>query len=294
MLIANKNKIKQGKVAGLAYQELGKGKRTVLMLHGWQDNSNSFVPMLSKLPSDQLAEFRFIALDFPGHGQSNWRGPDAHYYFVEYVYDILSFIRYMNIERCDIVGHSMGALVGGLFTSLYKEKVESLTLIDGIGLLYQSDKNARQQLLQAFTSRDSLDKNIDAPRRLFADKQAIIKARVKVSDFSEEIAAILMERNIAMCEEGARLTTDPKLKLPSTTRFSRAQALNLLQGIETPTLAVMGASGFAQMKHSLTQFSDCFKRFTCIEVDGGHHCHMENPEQVLEKILTHIKHPNLS
>ncbi|TMP31697.1 alpha/beta hydrolase [Pseudoalteromonas rubra] len=294
MLIANKNKIKQGKVAGYAYQELGEGKRTVLMLHGWQDNSNSFWPLLSKVSGEQLEQFRFIALDFPGHGQSNWRSSDAHYYFVEYVYDILSFFRYMDIERCDIVGHSMGALVGGLFTSLYQDKVESLTLIDGIGLLYQSDKNAREQLLQAFTAREAFDENINSTRRLFADKQAIVKARLKVSDFSEEIAAILMERNIAQSEEGAWLTTDPKLKLPSTTRFSRAQALSLLQDIETSTLAIMGTSGFAQMKHSLTQFSDCFKRFRCIEVSGGHHCHMESPEQVLGEILTHIKHPNLS
>ncbi|TMP39400.1 alpha/beta fold hydrolase [Pseudoalteromonas rubra] len=294
MLIANKNKIKQGKVAGYAYQELGKGKRTVLMLHGWQDNSNSFLPMLSKLSSEQLEEFRFIALDFPGHGQSNWRSSDAHYYFVEYVYDILSFFRYMELERCDIVGHSMGALVGGLFTSLYREKVGSLTLIDGIGLLYQSDKNARQQLLQAFTAREVFDEKDNSTRRLFADKQAIIKARVKVSDFNEEIAAILMERNIELSEKGAWLTTDPKLKLPSTTRFSRAQALSLLQDIETPTLAIMGTSGFAQMKHSLAQFSECFKRFRCVEVGGGHHCHMESADQVLEKTLTHIKHLNLS
>ncbi|MCG7535418.1 alpha/beta hydrolase [Pseudoalteromonas sp. OOF1S-7] len=294
MLTANKNKIKQGKVDGFAYQEIGQGPQTVLMLHGWQDNSNSFLPVLENLTDDALEAYRFIALDFPGHGKSAWRSVDAYYYFVEYVYDILSFLRVMHIEYCNIVGHSMGALVGGLFTSLYKEKVNTLTLIDGIGLLYQSNKNAKQQLLRAFSAREANEQIYDATMRLFADKQAIISARVKVSDFSEEIAAILMERNIEELEKGARLTTDPKLKLPSTTRFSQAQAYSLLQDVETPTLAIMGTSGYAQMKHSLGQFSECFKEFTSTEVAGGHHCHMENPEQVLEKILTHIKHPNVS
>ncbi|QTL38028.1 alpha/beta fold hydrolase [Pseudoalteromonas viridis] len=294
MLTANKNKIKQGKVAGFAYQEAGHGPQTVLMLHGWQDNSNSFMPILDSLSDKVLQTHRFIALDFAGHGKSAWRSADAHYYFVEYVYDILSFLRAMEIARCNIVGHSMGALVGGLFTSLYAEKVNTLTLIDGIGLLYQSDKNAKQQLLQAFAARDASEQFNNTTKRLFADKQAIIKARVKVSDFSEEIAAILMERNIEVLEEGARLTTDPKLKLPSTTRFSCAQAHSLLQDTETPTLAIMGTSGYAQMKHSLQQFSQCFKEFTCIEVAGGHHCHMEEPEQVLAKILTHMTHPGVS
>ncbi|WP_046005223.1 alpha/beta fold hydrolase [Pseudoalteromonas rubra] len=294
MLTANKNKIKQGEASGFAYQELGHGPQTVLMLHGWQDNSNSFMPILDSLSDKVLQTHRFIALDFVGHGKSAWRSADAHYYFVEYVYDIFSFLRTMEIARCDIVGHSMGALVGGLFTSLYAEKVNTLTLIDGIGLLYQSDKHAKEQLLKAFIAREVTEQTNSASVRLFADKQAIIKARVKVSDFSEEIAAILMERNIEELEEGARLTTDPKLKLPSTMRFSRAQALSLLQDVATPTLAIMGSSGYAQMKHSLGQFSQCFKEFTSVEVAGGHHCHMEEPEQVLTKILTHISHPDVS
>ncbi|KAF7782012.1 hypothetical protein PRUB_b1409 [Pseudoalteromonas rubra] len=294
MLITDKNKIKQGCVSGFAYQEMGEGAQVVLMLHGWQDNSNSFLPLLHNLPDDVLEAFKFIALDFPGHGNSDWRSADAQYYFVEYVYDVLTFLRAKHIARCHIVGHSMGALVGGLFTSLYAEKVNTLTLIDGIGLLYQSDKNAKQQLLDAFAARQLVEQANETSLRLFADKQAIIKARLKVSDFNEEIAAILMERNIEELDEGARLTTDPKLKLPSTTRFSRAQALSLLQGVKTPALAIMGESGYAQMKHSLGQFSECFEALTCIEVAGGHHCHMENPEQVLEQVLTHIKHPGVS
>ncbi|WP_125556978.1 alpha/beta hydrolase [Pseudoalteromonas rubra] len=294
MLITNKNKIKQGRVDGFAYQEMGEGAQVILMLHGWQDNSNSFLPLLDNLPDSALEAFKFIALDFPGHGYSDWRSADAHYYFVEYVYDVLAFLRAKHIEHCHIVGHSMGALVGGLFTSLYAEKVNTLTLIDGIGLLYQSDKNAKQQLLDAFAARQVVEQFNETTLRLFADKQAIIKARLKVSDFNEEIAAILMERNIEELEEGARLTTDPKLKLPSTTRFSRAQAQSLLKGVKTSTLAIMGMSGYAQMKHSLGQFSECFEAFTCIEVAGGHHCHMENPEQVLEQVLTHIKHPDVS
>jgi pimeloyl-ACP methyl ester carboxylesterase len=54
----------------------GRGPRTILAVHGWLDNCNSFSPIAPLLPLD---DFRVIALDMPGHGLSDHHAPGMVY-----------------------------------------------------------------------------------------------------------------------------------------------------------------------------------------------------------------------
>ena len=92
-------------------------------------------------------------IDLPGHGQSQWRGKDAHYYFIDYVYDLLVVLDKLNIEKCHLIGHSLGALVCGMFTTLYPQRVKSLSMIEGIGLMYSDEADIKMQVVQSFKQR---------------------------------------------------------------------------------------------------------------------------------------------
>ena len=59
----------------------GTGDELVIALHGWLDNSNSFTPMLDKVNPQHT----WYCVEFAGHGLSDWRAQDAHYYFVDYI-----------------------------------------------------------------------------------------------------------------------------------------------------------------------------------------------------------------
>ena len=105
--------------------KFGDGEEIVIALHGWLDNSASFAPMLTNVLSNQT----WYCIDFAGHGLSSWRSPQAHYYFIDYVDDVYAFINALNIKKVHLVGHSMGAMVAGLFASCFSEYVRSVSFI---------------------------------------------------------------------------------------------------------------------------------------------------------------------
>ncbi|MFC0119622.1 alpha/beta fold hydrolase [Pseudoalteromonas xiamenensis] len=280
---------KQDGIAGVEWGNLESGAETVLFLHGWLDNLNSYFPLLSCEQFDP--KLRCIAIDFPGHGLSDWRSHDAQYYFVDYVADIVNFLDNKNIERCHFVGHSMGALVANVVASCFPQKVISLSLIDGMGILFSNENTAKSQLTRSIEQRQTIKRR--KPKR-FKSKEDIIQARKLVSDLSESLIRILMERSITETDGGWTLTSDPKLKVASPFRYSKQQALSLLSGIEASTLVVFGSKGLEDMKQQVDVFKACYKTINTVFIEGGHHCHMESPSLTFKHISAHINANNRS
>lgn len=272
--------IKEQKIGPFAFQQWGQGQETVIYLHGWQDNSNSFLPM-QPLTNHTL---RHIAVDFLGHGKSDWKSPDSYYYFIDYVYDLKCFLDSLEIEKCHLVGHSMGAMVANLFAACYPERCVSLALIEGIGIVCTSEKETQQQLRNAFASRD---KYKTAQPRSYSNLDMLAQIRAKVGDIDADAARILMQRNCKETDQGVALLTDPRLKHHSGFRYSLSQAKSALGTINTATLFISAEQGFNMIKGQFNQFRHCFSQLNTGKVPGGHHCHMENPEICYKLIAEH-------
>ncbi|KAF7764628.1 hypothetical protein PCIT_b0668 [Pseudoalteromonas citrea] len=281
MAIDEKNTINRLAQCGLAAQIYGNGPQWVICLHGWLDNSNSFVPMANL----QQPGYKWLMIDLPGHGQSRWRSKDAHYYFIDYVYDLLNVLDELDIEKCHLVGHSLGSLVCGLFTTLYPQRVNSLSMIEGIGLMYSDEAEIKQQITQSFKQRQQIR---DKATKHFPSLEALVQLRVSVSDFGEKEAKLLMSRNSKEAEGKVYLTTDPRLKTHSAFRFSLDQSMKLFEEIKIPSLLILGTQGYGFVKSNLEQFKSCFDSLQVEIVEGGHHCHMQNPSRCIKSIETHL------
>ncbi|RIK94812.1 MAG: hypothetical protein DCC71_23105 [Proteobacteria bacterium] len=109
----------------IAYDDLGAGDRPLVLLHGFFASRDDWHDLLPRL----AAHGRTLALDLPGHGESG-RFAKAADYTVERLADrVIGFLDALGVERCDVVGHSLGALVARALAIRHPARVASLLLM---------------------------------------------------------------------------------------------------------------------------------------------------------------------
>lgn len=250
--------------------------RLLLCLHGWLDNAASFQPLMP-----YLSNYHVIAIDWPGHGLSDHRGPDAHYHFLDWVYDLISLFRSQQWQDIDIIGHSMGGMVASAFASAFPEHVKSLTLIDSIGLLTAEAETTTEQLRKGLLSR--LTRHVKA-KKYHSSIDSAVAARVLVSDLNHENASLIVKRGIEQTEAGFIWRSDIRLRSTSPYRFTMAQAQQLVADINTPVQLLYGSKGMAMVTIGSKHFGPLFSSLEVHKLLGGHHVHMEQAQHTAKLI----------
>lgn len=112
----------------LAYYEwIGpSGAPTVLCLHGLTRNGHDFDVLAETLST----EFRVVALDFPGRGQSEWLSHPDDYVTETYAADAAAVIARLGVDQVDIVGTSMGGIVGMALAAQRGNPIRKLVIND--------------------------------------------------------------------------------------------------------------------------------------------------------------------
>src|SRR5215216_7117873 len=126
--------------ARIHYTSYGKGSDALVLVHGWGCNLTHW--------RDQIPDFakrnRVIALDLPGHGQSD--KPQIPYTMDLFANAIAAVMRDAKVERAVIVGHSMGTPVARQFYRKYPQKTLGIIIVDG-GLRPFGTKEMREQFV---------------------------------------------------------------------------------------------------------------------------------------------------
>ncbi|MBC7860865.1 MAG: alpha/beta hydrolase [Burkholderiaceae bacterium] len=106
------------------------GAPKLFMVHGWMDVSASFQFVVDCLRGD----WHVIAPDWRGFGLSERNGTDT-YWFPDYLADLDAILdHYSPGEAVNLLGHSMGGNVAGLYAGVRPARIARLINLEGFGL----------------------------------------------------------------------------------------------------------------------------------------------------------------
>ena len=100
----------------------GAGGAAILMIHGAGGSSRQFVPVLNQLPAR-----RAIAIDLPGHGESDGHVPSSLNAVSGLLVGLMDKLGLG--QAAVVVAHSMGGLAALRLALAYPDRVDSLVLI---------------------------------------------------------------------------------------------------------------------------------------------------------------------
>lgn len=113
----------------LAYLERPADGETIVLLHGFASEKDAWTRFIRYLPDD----YRVIAVDLPGHGQSSKRADET--YDVPYlVARLADGFDALELGRFHIAGNSLGGMVALLYAHEHPDRVITLGLFDAAGV----------------------------------------------------------------------------------------------------------------------------------------------------------------
>lgn len=239
----------------------------ILCLHGWLDNSASFHLLAQQLMKD----YQLLLVDLPGHGLSDPLADGAHYYIWQNIETLYEIMQKLNIERVNLLGHSMGGVVASLFAGTFATKVNSLVLLDSLGPLASSAQQTPSQLAKAIIDSQKLGSGL----RVFADVEQALSARKKSSpEMTDDALRPIVERNLIKVEGGYSWRTDKRLRHSSKVRLTEDQVQVFLAGISAQVLVIFAEQGIVP-KLWYKQRLEKIPNQQSITLPGHHHFHCE-------------------
>lgn len=260
------------RIAGLRWHADRRGP-LVLALHGWLDNAASFASLAPGLERAQL-----VAVDLPGHGRSSHKAVGCCYHFVDAVADAAAVLEALSDREVVLLGHSMGAGISTLLAGMWPERIAGVCLVEGLGPLTDDESNAPSRLAASVAAqrRHATDR-----RRVFPDLSAAAQRLELAQDVGEQAAYMLATRGTESVDGGLRWRADPRLRVPSRIRFTEAQVLAFIRAIKAPVRLIRARDGFSFDEATMRARVQAAARLQVVEVDGGHHVHLDHPERVL-------------
>lgn len=244
----------------------------ILALHGWQDNAATFDQLAPLLP-----QYHIVAMDFAGHGLSDWRPDGMRYHTLDHVDDVLGVVDQLGWSRFSLMGHSMGAGIGLLLAGTLPDMIEKLVLIDGLGPWGSQAADAPSILRQALEEWRSYEPRDE---RVFADFEVAVAARRRgFTPLSENAARILCSRGLKAVDGGFCWSMDRRVRHHSSSRFTEEQVSAFLSAATMPVLLLRAQSGFTAAVDIFEKRWSHISAGRVVSLPGGHHFHLDESPQ---------------
>jgi pimeloyl-ACP methyl ester carboxylesterase len=261
----------------------GDPKKKVVLLHGWMDVSASFQFLVDAMAQD----WDVHAPDWRGYGLSDWCGTD-NYWFPDYMADLDQLLDVIQPGApVNLVGHSLGGNVGGLYCGVRPERVARFVNLEGFGMPATRPEQAPKRYAKW------MDELKQAPGWRPYQSYAELADRLQKNNprLSRDRAEFLARHWGKDAEGGGVvLRSDPAHKLVNATLYRVDEARACWERATAPVLWVDAAESETRTRMRLSdeemgERRAAFKQLRHETVrEAGHMLHHDQPEAVAKLI----------
>ncbi|MXO86148.1 alpha/beta fold hydrolase [Altererythrobacter aurantiacus] len=251
------------------YDENGKAKPPLVLVHGGRDHARSWDWVAEQLRDD----WHVVAMDHRGHGDSEWVS-DGNYSSGDMVYDLAQFVHQLDVGPVTIVAHSMGGNVALRYAGTFPDMVEKLVAIEGLG---PSPKRHEEMRATPYPERmaEWIEKKRAAsgrtPRKYASIEDAYARMIEENSYLTERQARHLTIHGVNKNEDGTySWKFDPHLNVWHVEDVADEFIQQTWNAISCPTLLLYGAESWASNPEGDGRL-DHFRTARVIEFENAGH-----------------------
>jgi pimeloyl-ACP methyl ester carboxylesterase len=254
-------------------------KPKLFLFHGWMDVGASFQFLVDAFKQD----WHVIAPDWRGFGLTEW--PQDGYYFPDYIGDMDAIIdHYSPNETINLVGHSMGGNVAGLYAGARPEKIKKLVALEGFGLPRTAPGKAPMRYTKWL---DELrDTHSFRPYKNFTEvAERLQKTNSRLPD--DKATYLAQHWSHALPNGDVVLNSDPRHKISNPVLYRIEEAFACWAAITAPVLWVIAeqtdlidkwikedAATFNLRKKPFQHYSEAIIK------NAGHMLHHDQPHEL--------------
>ena len=184
------------------YNDSGKGSKAIIFIHGWACSADFWKQSINEFPN-----YRTIAVDLPGHGQSD--KPKTVYTMDYFAKSIEAVMKDARVGKAVLVGHSMGTPVARQFYRLYPKKTLGIVIVDGSLRAGTKEQMDRFIVPLRTNYKENAAKFVDGMIQPIRDEKLKLEIRSTMLATPDYVGVSAME---GMAEE--KIWTNDKINVP--------------------------------------------------------------------------------
>lgn len=259
----------------------------VMLIHGMWDHSRSW----DRIAGVLARNYRVIAPDLRGHGDSAWASPDG-YTLGAYVLDLADVMHAMTPEPLALVGHSLGGVLALRLAAAFPERITALAGIECVTLPIQRDEitapKPYPQRLRGWIEQRQV--RYGAPDRTLADvTEACDRLRQNEPELDAATIHHLASHGLRQLQSGRwRWKFDPANRSRPPEDQRGADLREVLAALTCPTLLLYGDA--AKRPPPGPDVMRLMPRAHLELIAGGcHSLHHQRRDQFLDLLIPFLK-----
>ena len=257
---------------------------TILLLHGLLEHAHAWdfvAPHLS------AAGYHVVALDWRGHGDSEWIGAGGYYHFADYTADLAFVVRALD-TTVTLIGHSMGAVAAIGYAGTEPGRVRALVAVDALGPPDSPPRVAPDRFVTWLGDLERVAARGGQQPLTFAD--AALKLQERFPRFTPAVALHMAEHGTRASGEAREWKFDPLHQSRTPQPYYTAQARAFWERVACPVLYIEGGDSPLALADADRADRLAVLRARRVVMDGvGHHPHLEVPTQLAHVLLEFLR-----